>query len=45
MSDLRERISAAVNSITPDILHSVWLELDYRLDVSRVTGDAHIECM
>jgi hypothetical protein len=43
--DLQERISEAVNSITPEMLQRVWSELDYRIDVCRVTGRAPIECM
>jgi len=33
----------AVDTITPDLLIRVWQELDYRLDVCRVTKGAHIE--
>jgi hypothetical protein len=45
LDDLQERINEAVNSITPDMLQRVWSELDYRIDVCRVTGGAPIECM
>jgi hypothetical protein len=41
--DLKNRIEAAVATITPDLLIRVWQELDYRLDVCRVTKGAHIE--
>jgi hypothetical protein len=41
--DLKNRIDAAVATITPDLLISVWQKLDYRLDVCRVTRGAHIE--
>jgi hypothetical protein len=41
--DLKNRIEVAVATITPDLLISVWQELDYRLDVCRVTKGAHIE--
>ena len=41
--DLKNRITAAVETITPDLLNSVWQELDYRLDVCRVTKGAYIE--
>jgi hypothetical protein len=34
-----------VNKITPYILQRVWSELDYPIDVCRVAGGAHIECM
>ena len=43
LPDLKNRITAAVETITPDLLSRVWQELDYRLDVCRVTKDAHIE--
>jgi hypothetical protein len=41
--DLKNRIEGAAATITPDLLISVWQELDYRLDVYRVTKGAHIE--
>ena len=31
--DLKNRITAAVETITPDLLSRVWQELDYRLNV------------
>ena len=37
VDELRESITAAVNSVTPDMLQSVWSELDYRIDVCQVT--------
>ncbi|PNF20161.1 hypothetical protein B7P43_G00613 [Cryptotermes secundus] len=41
--ELRERIDAAVMTIDRMMLQNVWNELDYRLDVCRVTQGAHIE--
>jgi len=41
--DLKNRITAAVETITPDLLSKAWQELDYRLDVCRVTKGAYIE--
>jgi len=41
--DLKNRITAAVETITPDLLSRVWQELDYRLDVCRVTKGTYIE--
>ena len=35
----------AVNSVAPDMLQRVWSELDYRIDVCRVTRRGHIECV
>lgn len=43
LPDLRNRIAAAVATITPETLINVWEELSYRLDVCRVTKGAHIE--
>jgi len=40
---LKNRITAAAETITPDLLSRVWQELDYRLDVSHVTKGAYIE--
>ena len=33
----------AIETITADMLHIVWNELDYRVDVCRITKGAHIE--
>jgi hypothetical protein len=41
--DLKNRIEAAVATITPDWLIRVWQELDYRLDVCRLMKGEHIE--
>jgi hypothetical protein len=40
---LRSRITAAIAAIDHGMLQRVWEELDYRLDVCRVTKGAHIE--
>jgi len=45
MDELQECITAAVNSVTPDMLQRVWSELDYHIDVCRVTKGGHIECV
>ena len=39
----RSELLIAVNSVTPDMLQTVWSELDYRIDVCRVTSGGHIE--
>jgi hypothetical protein len=36
-------ITHALQTITADMLHRVWDEFDYRVDVCRVTQGAHIE--
>ena len=41
--DLKNRITEAVETITSDLLSRVWQELDYCLDVCRVTKGAYIE--
>ena len=41
--DLKNRITAAVETIAPDMLIRVWQESDFRLDVCRVTKGTHIE--
>jgi len=45
VDELQERITAAVNSVTPDMLQSVWSELDYHIDVCRVTRGGNTECL
>ena len=37
------RIRTATETITADMLQTVWNELDYRDDVCRITNGAHIE--
>ena len=34
---------AAIETITADMLQTVWNELDYRVAVCRITNGAHIE--
>jgi hypothetical protein len=38
--DLRTRIIAAITVTDHDMLQRVWQQLDYQLDVCRVTGGA-----
>jgi hypothetical protein len=42
-SCLKARIIAAVKNIDTPMLTRVWQELEYRIDVCRVTCGAHIE--
>jgi len=37
------RIRTAIETITADKLQTVWNELDYRVDVCRITKGSHIE--
>jgi len=41
--ELKVRIRTAIETITADMLQTVWKELDYRVDVCRITKGAHIE--
>jgi len=41
--ELKVRIETAIETITADMLQTVWNELDYRVDVCRITKDARIE--
>ena len=43
LADLKARIMAAVKNIDAPILTCVWQELEYRIDVCRVTRGANIE--
>jgi len=37
LQDLRNRITAAVALVDRDMLARVWNEMDYRIDVCRIT--------
>ena len=41
--ELKVRIRTAIETITADMLQTVWNELDYRVDICRITKGAHIE--
>ena len=43
IEEMKQRITAALETVTKDILQRVWHELEHRLDVCKVTGGAHIE--
>jgi hypothetical protein len=43
LDDLKTRIRNAILAIPADMLHRIWHELEYRLDVLRATKGAHIE--
>ena len=43
LKELRDWITHALQIITADMLHRIWEEFDYRVDVCRVTQVAHIE--
>jgi len=41
--ELKARMRTAIETITADMLQTVWNELDYGVDVCRITKGAHIE--
>jgi hypothetical protein len=41
LQELQNRIVTALGGAKTDMLHRVWQETDYRLDVCRVTRGAH----
>jgi len=41
--ELKTQMRTAIETITADRLQTVWNELDYRVDVCRITKSAHIE--
>jgi hypothetical protein len=43
LPQLRQRIVNVVAAIYRQILQRVWQELDYRIDICRVTKGGHIE--
>jgi hypothetical protein len=43
LNELKQRITTAVASVDEGMLRSVWTELDYRIDICRVTKSSHIE--
>ena len=43
MAVLILRIRTAIETITAGMLHTVWNEPDYRVDVCRITNGAHLE--
>jgi hypothetical protein len=43
LPQLQQRIVEAVAAIDRQMLHLVWQELDYRIDICRVTKGGHIE--
>ena len=43
LAELRNRITAAVELVTLDMLQRVWQEIDFRWDVCRMTNGSHID--
>ena len=43
LADLQERIYAALNNVTPQMLHNTWIELEYRLVISHATNGSRVK--
>lgn len=43
LETLRRRITNAIGDVTQEMLSNVWCEIDYRLDILRVTNGAHVD--
>ena len=43
IEEMKQSITAALETVTEDMLQRVWLELEYRLNMCRVTGGAQIQ--
>ena len=43
LADLQQRIYAVVNNITQQMFRNTWVEVEYRLDISRATNGSHVE--
>jgi hypothetical protein len=43
LKDHRNRITAAVALVSRDMLTRLWDEMDYRIDVCRISKDGHTE--
>ena len=44
VADLRQRITEAVELVTPHMLINTWQELEYRLDTCRATTVPTLKC-
>jgi len=45
LKEIRDQITHALQTITANMLHRVWDEFDYHVDVCHVTQGAHIEVL
>ena len=43
INDMKDRITAAINTVDGDILKRAWEEISYRLDVVHAAGGGHLE--
>jgi hypothetical protein len=42
LDELKLRIVAAIETVTPQMLENTWKEIEYRLDILRATKGAHV---
>jgi hypothetical protein len=42
INDLKERITDAIATVNEAMLERTWVEIEYRLNVLRVTNGAHV---
>jgi hypothetical protein len=43
LDELKLRIVAAIETVTPQMLENTWREIEYRLDILRATKGAHVQ--
>jgi hypothetical protein len=43
LGELKLRIVAAIETVTPQMLENTWREIEYRLDILCATKGAHVE--
>jgi hypothetical protein len=43
LDELKLRIVAAIETVTPRMLENAWREIEYRFDILRATKGAHVE--
>jgi hypothetical protein len=43
LDELKLRIVAAIETVTPRMLENTWRKIEYRLDILRATKGAHVE--
>jgi hypothetical protein len=43
LDEMKLRIVAAIETVTPQMPENTWREIEYRLDILRATEGAHVE--
>jgi hypothetical protein len=43
LDEVKLRIVATIETVTPQMMENTWREIQYRLDILRVTKGAHVE--